>query len=112
MVSVASAAAETSHTSGVAPRRARIRSGSRGLKSTATVKASLRDGWTVRKEAPSFSHVAANPRQGSPGRALIRPGCDFMEDTNQLIEQRKAKLAALRARGLDPLKNKFVPAEE
>jgi lysyl-tRNA synthetase class 2 len=35
-----------------------------------------------------------------------------MEDTNQLIEQRKAKLAALRARGLDPFKNKFVPSEK
>jgi len=34
-----------------------------------------------------------------------------MEDTNQLIEQRKAKLAALRARGLDPFKNKFTPSE-
>jgi len=28
-----------------------------------------------------------------------------------LIEQRKAKLAALRARGIDPFKNKFTPAE-
>jgi len=35
-----------------------------------------------------------------------------MEDTNQLIEQRKAKLAALRARGLDPFRNKFVPSEK
>src|SRR6185503_9915268 len=35
-----------------------------------------------------------------------------MEDTNQLIEQRKAKLAALRVRGLDPFKNKFVPSEK
>ncbi len=35
-----------------------------------------------------------------------------MEDTNQLIEQRKAKLAALRARGLDPFKNKFAPSEK
>ena len=31
------------------------------------------------------------------------------EDTNSLIEQRKAKLAALRARGIDPFKNKFTP---
>jgi lysyl-tRNA synthetase class 2 len=35
----------------------------------------------------------------------------FMEDTNSLIEQRKAKLAALRARGIDPFRNKFTPAE-
>jgi lysyl-tRNA synthetase class 2 len=34
-----------------------------------------------------------------------------MDDTNSLIEQRKAKLAALRARGIDPFKNKFTPAE-
>ena len=34
-----------------------------------------------------------------------------MEETNSLIEQRKAKLAALRARGVDPFKNKFAPTE-
>src|SRR5438270_13650022 len=34
-----------------------------------------------------------------------------MEETNSLIEQRKAKLAALRAKGIDPFKNKFTPAE-
>jgi lysyl-tRNA synthetase class 2 len=34
-----------------------------------------------------------------------------MDDTNSLIEQRRAKLAALRARGIDPFKNKFSPAE-
>jgi lysyl-tRNA synthetase, class II len=34
-----------------------------------------------------------------------------MEETNSLIEQRKAKLAALRAKGIDPFKNKFIPAE-
>ncbi|HEV2436853.1 MAG TPA: lysine--tRNA ligase [Verrucomicrobiae bacterium] len=32
-----------------------------------------------------------------------------MDDTNSLIEQRKAKLAALRANGIDPFKNKFTP---
>src|ERR1022692_3602850 len=32
-----------------------------------------------------------------------------MEDTNSLIEQRKAKLAALRAKGIDPFQNKFTP---
>lgn len=34
-----------------------------------------------------------------------------MDETNALIEQRKAKLAALRARGIDPFKNKFTPSE-
>ena len=34
-----------------------------------------------------------------------------MEDTNSLIEQRKAKLAALRAKGIDPFANKFTPTE-
>src|SRR5947207_7071639 len=33
------------------------------------------------------------------------------DDTNSLIEQRKAKLAALRAKGIDPFKNKFTPTE-
>src|SRR6266516_4198272 len=34
-----------------------------------------------------------------------------MDETNSLIEQRKAKLAALRAKGIDPFKNKFTPKE-
>jgi lysyl-tRNA synthetase class 2 len=34
-----------------------------------------------------------------------------MDDTNSLIEQRKAKLVALRAKGIDPFKNKFTPGE-
>jgi lysyl-tRNA synthetase class 2 len=34
-----------------------------------------------------------------------------MEETNSLIEQRKSKLAALRAKGTDPFKNKFTPGE-
>src|SRR5580765_3645244 len=34
-----------------------------------------------------------------------------MDETNSLIEQRKAKLDALRAKGIDPFKNKFSPAE-
>ena len=36
---------------------------------------------------------------------------EIMEDTNALIEQRKAKLAALRAKGVDPFRNRFTPAE-
>ncbi len=35
----------------------------------------------------------------------------LMDDTNSLIEQRRAKLAALRAKGIDPFKNKFTPTE-
>lgn len=33
------------------------------------------------------------------------------DESNSLIEQRKAKLAALRTKGIDPFKNKFVPNE-
>src|ERR1700720_3241369 len=38
------------------------------------------------------------------------PAANAMDETNSLIEQRKAKLAALRAKGIDPFKNKFAPA--
>src|SRR6266446_467290 len=34
-----------------------------------------------------------------------------MDETNSLIEQRKAKLAGLRAKGIDPFRNKFSPTE-
>ena len=34
------------------------------------------------------------------------------EDSNSLVEQRKAKLSALRAKGIDPFKNKFTPTEK
>ncbi len=34
-----------------------------------------------------------------------------MDETNSLIEQRKAKLTALRAKGIDPFRNKFAPTE-
>lgn len=34
-----------------------------------------------------------------------------MEETHALIEQRKAKLAALRTRGINPFANKFTPTE-
>jgi len=34
-----------------------------------------------------------------------------MEDTNSLIEQRKAKLKSLEAKGIFPFKNKFTPSE-
>ncbi len=35
-----------------------------------------------------------------------------MEETNSLIEQRKANLAALVAKGIHPFKNKFTPSEK
>ena len=35
-----------------------------------------------------------------------------MDETNSLIEQRKAKLAALRAKGINPFANKFTPGED
>ena len=34
-----------------------------------------------------------------------------MDDTNQLIAQRRAKLAELREAGIDPFRNKFAPSE-
>src|SRR6478672_13432627 len=34
------------------------------------------------------------------------------DDKNSLIEQRKAKLTALRTKGIDPFKNKFTPTEK
>src|SRR5579883_576588 len=34
-----------------------------------------------------------------------------MDETNSLIEQRRAKLSALRAKGLDPFKSKFQPKD-
>lgn len=35
-----------------------------------------------------------------------------MDETNSLIEQRKAKLASLRSKGIDPFRNKFTPTEK
>lgn len=35
----------------------------------------------------------------------------FMDETNALIEQRKAKLASLRAKGINPFANRFTPSE-
>jgi lysyl-tRNA synthetase class 2 len=34
-----------------------------------------------------------------------------MDETNSLVEQRKAKLASLRAKGINPFANKFTPTE-
>src|SRR5580692_2396716 len=34
-----------------------------------------------------------------------------MDDTNSLIEQRKAKLKSLEARGIFPFQNKFTPTK-
>jgi lysyl-tRNA synthetase class 2 len=57
-----------------------------------------------------------------PPLAAVRPGVfhfasrlagagrlTHMEDTNSLIEQRKAKLIALQAKGINPFMNKFTP---
>ncbi len=35
-----------------------------------------------------------------------------MDETNSLIEQRKAKLASLRSKNIDPFRNKFTPTEK
>src|SRR5579859_1729570 len=35
-----------------------------------------------------------------------------MDESNSLIDQRKAKLASLRAKGIDPFRNKFAPTEK
>src|SRR5262249_60406136 len=35
-----------------------------------------------------------------------------MDETNSLIEQRRAKLASLRAKGIDPFRNRFRPTEK
>jgi lysyl-tRNA synthetase class 2 len=53
---------------------------------------------------------------GRPGKGLDRRACRAllaghrrMEDANSLIAQRKASLAKLREKGLDPFRNKFKP---
>jgi lysyl-tRNA synthetase, class II len=38
--------------------------------------------------------------------------CAGMEESNSLFEQRKAKLNALRTKGMDPFRNKFTPGEK
>jgi lysyl-tRNA synthetase class 2 len=35
-----------------------------------------------------------------------------MDETNSLMEQRRAKLSALRAKGIDPFKSKFAPKDK
>ena len=42
---------------------------------------------------------------------LIRIDLARVEDTNQLIEQRRENLAALREAGIEPFANKFTPSE-
>ena len=68
-----------------------------GLTSAATEKefiSGLLNSWTFREIRVSF---AVDMEQQQP--------------LDSLIEQRKAKLAALRAKGIDPFKNKFTPSE-
>ena len=43
--------------------------------------------------------------------SLIRIDLARVEDTNQLIEQRRENLAALREAGIEPFANKFTPSE-
>jgi lysyl-tRNA synthetase class 2 len=50
------------------------------------------------------------PLSGLPDKFMV--SSTGMEETNSLIEQRKAKLAALRAKGIDPFRNKFTPGEK
>lgn len=52
-----------------------------------------------------FPRLPPPPLRGS----LRVPIFNRMDDTNQLIEQRKTKLAALRAKGVNPFMNKFTP---
>jgi lysyl-tRNA synthetase class 2 len=56
--------------------------------------------------------LPAHQNIGHPALLRVSSGLQMsMDDTNSLIEQRKAKLAALRAKGIDPFRNKFAPAE-
>jgi lysyl-tRNA synthetase, class II len=48
---------------------------------------------------------------GNATVSVFHSSLTAMDDSNSLIEQRKAKLAALRARGIDPFRNKFAPTE-
>src|SRR5881396_1951480 len=50
------------------------------------------------------------PSTSTAARCFIW-GCDLMEETHSLIAQRKAKLAALRAKGIEPFRNAFTPTE-
>ncbi len=57
-----------------------------------------------------ISGFAVGDRRGvaRPGAAWFHPRL-VMDDTNSLIEQRRAKLAALREGGINPFMNKFTP---
>src|SRR5579859_3550418 len=67
--------------------------------------------WTARCCGGFWRH----PLLFSPWTSLVFPCllCPAfgMDDTNSLIEQRRAKLAALRAKGIDPFRSKFSPNE-
>ncbi len=53
---------------------------------------------------------ASAPQPTPPAPAPT--AAELAAETNALIEQRKAKLAALRAKGIDPFRNKFTPTEK
>src|SRR6266853_542459 len=59
---------------------------------------------------PEF-FAAVHPCACRSGSIVYAPAM-AMDETNSLIEQRKANLSALRAKGIDPFKNKFVPTEK
>src|SRR5436190_19387322 len=57
--------------------------------------------------------LTSHQNLGQPALLRVSSGLQMStDDTNSLIEQRKAKLAALRAKGIDPFKNKFTPTEK
>jgi lysyl-tRNA synthetase class 2 len=69
-------------------------------------------GWRRRKR----TNLAASPQQKLGHSAQIRVSFRLQMEQPQhsldtLMEQRKAKLTALRAKGIDPFKNKFTPSE-
>src|ERR1051325_11555283 len=79
----------------------------------------------VQKPTPSRRFFQFRPADPPPSFCPLRENLEvirsarvswtlarlIMEETNSLIEQRKAKLAALRAKGIDPFRNKFTPGE-
>jgi lysyl-tRNA synthetase class 2 len=75
-----------------------------------------REGCEGGEEKIPYANFAFFPRNCPPHFAswfyprfyVLMSAAIFMEDTNSLIEQRKAKLAALRAKGIDPFQNKFT----
>ena len=81
---------------------------------------SARAAITQKQNATKWKQIASPILQGDwakfqPQRVAlsraIRIDLPPVEDTNQLIEQRRANLAALAVAGIDPFANKFTPAK-